>query len=272
VFEALVTTTEKQKKCACCHTVKSRSQFNKERAHRDGRCSICKDCCRERRQAAKRRPKESVEEKRCRACGKVKTRDCFTKDIATRDGLDNRCRECRAEQREANRKIDRALPETKVCSRCGQTKRQQDFYREPSKKAGLSGICKECLRLHGRVTYVLRQADKAEETVRGPGINTWEQVGEAIREMAELQTEVNREKAQHKKTIDILKSDLARKLRPYIMKQSRYELMIEYFIKTHRQECKRLHRQFRFGSVSFSRNFIDVRLNVALAQERLGLP
>jgi hypothetical protein len=90
--------------------------------------------------------------------------------------------------------------------------------------------------------------------------------------MAELQSQVNQERAKCDRAIAGLKDDLAKKVRPAILRQARFESMIEQFIKRHRRQCKRMYRKFKFGSLSFARNKIDVRLNVPLAAERMGKP
>jgi len=263
---------EDYKRCSRCQQVKPKIDFSKSRRKLDGLQSRCKECDREIKQNVQQQPKEHVAQKRCRLCKEVKARESFSKDLAKRDGLGSYCKECRRLKRETSKKLDRTLPEVKRCARCGQEKKQQEFYGSKYHHDGLRNECKDCVRLDRRVYCAVRKAQKEQKGFHGPGIDTWEQVGAMLREMAELQIGVNREKQQHVKTVNVLKRDFANKLRPYLIKQSRFQLMIEYFIKTHRRECKRLHRQFRFGSVSFSRNTIDVQLNVAFAQERLGLP
>jgi len=117
----------------------------------------------------------------------------------------------------------------------------------------------------------MRQALR-DKPGRGPGIVNWEQTDSALREMAELQIMVNREKAQCAEYVRQIKNDAAETIKPFVLRQTRIQLMIERFVKSVRRDCKRLHKSFRFGSVSFYRNRVDIRLNVALAQERLGLP
>jgi hypothetical protein len=121
----------------------------------------------------------------------------------------------------------------------------------------------------------MRRASKlalALKPIRGPDLGSWEQAGQAIREMAELQVQINQERAKCDAMIEGLKRDLADKLKPLIFRRSRFELMIERFIKRSRRDCKRKYKQFRFGSVSFARNKIDIRVDVEAAAERLGKP
>jgi len=265
----------KTKLCSRCKQTKSVCEFNKHKSNSGGLESRCRDCMRLGRLLQKAKKKIYVEEKRCRRCGEVRPRTEFIIDRHTTDGLQSNCRQCsRATDRERVRRRQQQklnLPDTKRCSRCGRVKSHTDFHVHRSKPDGLRSHCKQCRMLERQVKYAVEQADKLAFQ-RGPGLESWEQVESAIREMAELQVLIDKQKTQCDATIEQVKADTARLVKPHVMHQARLESLIERFIKQTRRTCGKVERSFAFGSVCFVRNRLDLRLNSGLAKRMLGTP
>ncbi len=101
----------KQKRCAICAEWKPESDYDKDRARKDGLKSWCKDCNgayegelkRKRRKGTIRkflryeerhRVVKGAKQKLCRKCEKWKGEKEFYRDRSGKDGLTNLCKKC----------------------------------------------------------------------------------------------------------------------------------------------------------------------------------
>ncbi len=262
----------KIKKCSVCKEVKPVDEFHKRKLSKDGLVSECKDCSRLRKQERRDRPKERVEKKCCIKCQEVKPAEEFNKDLHRRDGLTSQCRQCSKLSRKALIKRNPDLPETKICSQCGIEKPQQQFYKKHESPDGLCFQCKSCQKLSMRMRYIMRALHREKGKGLRPGIETWGQVDNLVREMAELQVAINNAKRAYEKSIDMIKNDYAQNTRPYVTKQTLLQLTVEDFIKKTCRSARRMVKNCRFGKVAFYRRKLEIVLNVELAAARIGKP
>lgn len=262
----------KTKKCSVCKEVKSVDEFHKRKLSKDGLVSECKDCSRIRKQTQRDKPKERIENKRCIRCQEIKSAGDFNKNMHNRDGLSNQCRQCSKLSRKALIKRNPDLPETKVCSTCGIEKPQQQFDKKHESPDGLSYRCKNCRNLSYRMRYIMRALHRDKNKGLRPGIETWEQADNLVREMAELQLTINNEKRACERRVDMIKSDCAQKIRPYVAKQTLLQLTLEDFVTKTCRSARRMVKKCRFGVVAFYRRKLDVVLNIELAAAKIGQP
>lgn len=86
--------------CARCKTSYPYHQFHKDKQHKDGHYSLCKQCTAKKRQEMfdKINPhrKIRVEEKECRRCRTTKNKAEFNRHRGRTDGLNTECKSCRA--------------------------------------------------------------------------------------------------------------------------------------------------------------------------------
>lgn len=165
----------KLKRCTKCKRWKEESEFNKDRARKDGLRIYCKGCDtaygrkhyrrnRKNKKAVRdylsyeerHRTVKGFREKLCSRCKKWKTESNFAKDRTAKDGFGCWCKECDRKRFEPNRKTTRRYlryeerhrvvdgTKEKLCSKCGRWKRVSEFYRSRSTRDGLNGQCKKC--------------------------------------------------------------------------------------------------------------------------------
>ena len=168
----------KQKRCAKCKKWKrkSKSEFRKSRAHKDGLGIYCKGCAKayERRHYRKDRKDvrrhlryeqrhrivDGVKQKLCCRCSKWKDKSHFYGNRRLKDGLDLYCKECvtkyarkcyeqkrqgaRRNLRYQNRHRVVNRVKQKLCSKCGKWKAESEFYKDSSRKDGLTARCRKC--------------------------------------------------------------------------------------------------------------------------------
>jgi len=261
---------EEQKKCCRCKLLKLVTEFSKRRRARDGLSSWCKDCDRACKEQVQNRPKTEVTTKQCSKCHKIQLAGEFTKNNGNYDGLSSRCRECVKADRQAQIKRDKTIPAEKQCCQCGFVKSYRDFDKKPEASDGLHSCCKKCRNLNARVLYLMRQVDKKSPQKAFAGIDSWEQVEDVLRHMAELQIAINQERADCDWRIDTIKRQVAKTIKPIIVHQTRLHLMLESFLKKVRRTAGTIYEQFDFGSVRLCHGKLRVELNIAQTAKRLG--
>ncbi len=271
-YTKLFSPGEEFKECCRCKEVKNKNEFYKHKRSRDGLSAWCKDCERAAKQRYAESPKRKVTEKRCNKCKEVKPANAFNRDRHNSCGLTSWCKECQAKVRKKRIKLDTHLPEQKRCYRCGVIKLQQDFYKDPARPDGLTNECKQCRKIMDAVSYVKKQFRKTIEPKLSLAVNGWDQAGDVLREMAELQVAVEKEKNKVKKIVETIKADAADAVVSLAARQFRLQQAIEYFVKRNRSGCKRIERHFRFGTIYYYRNKLGVKLDVATAEENIGKP
>lgn len=145
------------KRCSRCGEVKDRSEFNKDRARRDGLTSECKSCrYKVQKELHKKRGDKNIKNvemvgtKRCSKCGEVKNVREFNKDGTTKDGLHYLCRSCVAKvckeryKKYSEMRATREPITNKRCSGCGKIKDVSEFCKSGRKKDGFDVWCKSC--------------------------------------------------------------------------------------------------------------------------------
>jgi hypothetical protein len=122
------------------------------------------------------------------------------------------------------------------------------------------------------MAWLNKQAEKADISKLKPGLGSWEQVESAVREMAELQLSINRERDILHRTIETARASAVTKARPLLFRQADLEAAIGDFIRKIRRSCRRIERSFDFGHLVYHKQRLDISLDVASAARRLGLP
>ncbi|HUW18366.1 MAG TPA: hypothetical protein VMW16_03610 [Sedimentisphaerales bacterium] len=208
------------------------------------------------------RKKVYVEARRCNTCKELKGREHFSKDMLNRDGLRRQCKACASlsHRRWAVRQADNA-PTEKQCRRCGIVKPREQFRRDMRHADGLRSYCTECNRIRGAADYALGSFRKSG-TTGGPSLATWEQVGQAVEEIAGLQKIINHERSACLKIVQGIKTDLAAKITKLLIQQSHLEKLIERFIRGTRRNGERIERIFPCGRISFYRGRLEIVPNL----------
>jgi len=162
----------KLKRCTKCRRWKELSDFNKDRARKDGLKVYCKRCnnayaLKRYRQNKKpvrdylryeerHRVIRGIREKLCSYCKKWKYYSEFYKNRSSKYGLSCRCKECERERvgykNKGSKKYlrfedrHRTIKGTKekFCRKCGKWKNESEFHKNRSSKDGLNSSCKEC--------------------------------------------------------------------------------------------------------------------------------
>ncbi|MBL7185283.1 MAG: hypothetical protein ISS70_03080 [Phycisphaerae bacterium] len=164
----------KQKRCTICEKWKTESDFNTDRARKDGLRSRCKDCNSEYERKLKRnrrkgdareylrfeqrhRTVRGVKQKLCSRCKEWKDESHFPRNSRLRDGLCSYCKECARKRYERMKKpggrrylkyedrhrvVDGV--KQKFCRKCKRWKDETAFYKNRSAKDGLKDWCKKC--------------------------------------------------------------------------------------------------------------------------------
>ena len=156
------------KVCTKCGVWKPLEEYHKDKTHKDGRRSQCKECASElnKQKWLKKRPKKIKEVregmKKCTKCGEWKPLEEYHKDRKKEDGRASRCKKCK------NRKkliiINEQGLEIKVvgsknksttywrdgvlvgkkCTKCSKDKEISEFNLKNKKKGTYKARCKEC--------------------------------------------------------------------------------------------------------------------------------
>jgi hypothetical protein len=166
----------KLKRCTKCKRWKELSEFNKDRARKDGLKVYCKSCNKayviKRRRKSKKPVRDYLryedrhrvirgfKEKLCSRCKQWKYYSEFYKSSRTKDGLSFRCKECsnKATSKPYNPKkknVRRYMRyedrhriidgvKQKYCRHCKRWKNEDKFYKDRGKKDGLNDRCKKC--------------------------------------------------------------------------------------------------------------------------------
>jgi hypothetical protein len=163
----------------------------------------------------------------------------------------------------------------KQCSKCKRIKLRSCFTKNKSTPDGLDYSCKECKREFEReYKRELRRSRRISlepiHIVPATGIENAEQIDSLIREMAELQANINHEKAQCKTRISLVKKYTDEIIEPFISHQIAIRVMLLDFLK--KQEDKTFSHKYRFGVVSFSCGKLKLSLCTDLARQEMDIP
>jgi hypothetical protein len=162
----------KLKRCTKCKRWKEVSEFNKDRARKDGLKVYCKGCNNSYALKRRRKNKKPIrdylryedrhrvirgfKEKLCSRCKKWKYYSEFHKNCRSKDGLSCGCKECERERVgyknkgskkymrfEDRHRIANGVKQ-KYCRKCKRWKNEDQFYKDNGKKDGLNDRCKKC--------------------------------------------------------------------------------------------------------------------------------
>ncbi len=261
------------KRCCFCRQEKPVSEFGKQQirpGHKDGLSSRCKVCRALRRRQLAARPKIHVDQKVCSRCNELKAASEFSKDAEQRDGLRYVCRECNNAYRARFRQRQIRIPTTKVCSQCGSEKAACEFSRDHYHTDGLRSNCKECDKLSARARRVTKRCTTKEERESWNALSTWQQVPELLREMAELQLNINSLNADCKRRLAVIEKETADARLPCIMRQTKLHFMLEGFISRGPERFIGIRKVFPFGTVLYSGHTLRVHLHTQFAALKLG--
>ena len=178
------------KRCTKCKRWKEESEFNKDRARKDGLKIYCKGCNNAyslKRRRKNRKGKEArvylrfedrhrvirgFKEKLCSHCKQWKYYSSFYKSRQSKDGLSLWCKECGRKRYERIKKgarkylrfedrhrVVKGIKE-KLCRKCSKWKAESEFYNNKSARDGLNELCNKCSYKAAKKYQKLRPAVK----------------------------------------------------------------------------------------------------------------
>ena len=149
----------KEIECINCHQFKTRDQFYKDRAKKDGIRHLCKTCQKIRVKDYKakwafERATGQIEvptKKECKVCNQVKPVSEFSKHSCIKDGIDYICKACKSKIRlvrtakwKKERDEKKIIVKSKTCIKCLRFLPISHFTRTINIKDGHASICRAC--------------------------------------------------------------------------------------------------------------------------------
>lgn len=198
--------------------------------------------------------------KRCSRCGETKPANEFYLKGNTSDGLASHCKFC-AQLCSYGRQVT-----SKRCYGCNMVKPAAEFGRNAGNN-GLSAYCKACEKLRQTKNHKRQRVQ-----IHHSPIQTWEQVDGLLRSMSELQYAIMVESQSLKERIAGLKSFAMKSIGAWHKQLTTQRAMIEGFLRCDYPEDYFDGKTFKFGSISYNKNGIDIKLKPKLAGERMGKP
>ncbi len=98
------------------------------------------------------------------------------------------------------------------------------------------------------------------------------QIDSVLRELAELQFQINTENTACEKRIELIKGYTQEIIEPYQLHQTTLRVMLEEFCKKTWGKTKTVVKPFRFGLFRYCRGRLEISLNAKLAGNRMGKP
>lgn len=213
-----------------------------------------------------------VTEKKCGKCKKTKPPQDFTFDKNTRDGLRWECKECTRAYQLALKQKEKNSPEEKRCRACGVVKLRRYFYTTNYRPDGLRDWCIDCEKKFQQSKKEKRNERAAIQPEFRVGIDTWDQVGGVLREIAELQLRAKIEAVNCKEHITLIKKDSEEAVAPIVNQQIFLRLLLESFLRKACSTSVKTFRKYRFGGLHYYRGNLRLDLNLELAHQRAGQP
>jgi len=102
-------------------------------------------------------------------------------------------------------------------------------------------------------------------------LDSWKQVDNALREMAELQHFINTENSACEKRLDLIREYRDETIEPSVGHQAALQSLLLDFIKKTVTKGT-ISRVFRFGSIRFSHGKLNLKLDAELAQKLIDKP
>ena len=189
----------------------------------------------------------AVRTKRCLRCRQVKPIHAFEGNKRTSDGLACHCKDC-VQQGARARTVKRAVRETAPDAQAAQVKASARLREQPRSVAGLHDICSTdgVDHIGGEAAFKGRGSkDGASENITI--IGAWDQAESLIREMAEVQAEIDAEREVCKTRIVAAEDyfeEIAGQLR---RRQDRLGTVIADFVRRNRSDLQANCRKLRFG-------------------------
>jgi hypothetical protein len=156
----------------------------------------------------------------------------------------------------------------KICRGCGLPKPGKEFVKGSSR-------CLECRRQYHRVYKQLRRQGRGRQKRQAfleVGIETWKQVDSVIREMAESQFKIQKEYADLKRRIVLLKKYTDEAVESEVIHQIIFQSMLKVFLKKTCSTAQATLKRFDFGVLRFNRGKLTVELDAAYAGQRMEKP
>jgi hypothetical protein len=166
--------------------------------------------------------------------------------------------------------------ETRKCTKCGKEKPTSEFYKHAAAKDGLYCHCKICHKLSVQKWLLFKKREAAEskkENIKKlvseiqqkrcekRGISSQVQINSVLREMAETQLVIDREKAVYDARVE-----------PHLRHLISFQNMLKGFLKSSLDKIKHEAIDFEFGKIAWREGDFNISLNTALAKERLEKP
>ncbi len=143
-----------EKYCKQCNTIKSVTEFYKNKRIKDGYSSACKQCSdKSKKDRANNYTKSSknIIEKRCTKCNIIKPVSKFRLYKYNKDGYSYICTSCMKQLYKIKYRhkplygnVVHNIDNTKQCTMCKEIKNTREFYKNKYNKDGLEYICKKC--------------------------------------------------------------------------------------------------------------------------------
>ncbi len=208
--------------------------------------------------------------KRCPKCGIIKPVNEFYRNKARPDGRADWCKDCKKAHKYSKGKIEVVIPGQKQCTYCKVIKPESEFQRCGNRSDGLQARCKDCCRAIVADRNRRRKAERDAAARIDYKIFNYEQMDSVVREMAEVQLEIDVELKVCQQRVTRTIQESAEVLEPRRRRLQHFLTAIEcYFI---RESRVRATKQFRFGLVQCHRGNVNVELDVKQAEKCLGKP
>ncbi len=200
-----------------------------------------------------------ITEKKCTRCKKIKVASSanFAKNKRYPDGFCLWCKECQ--------KVYRARGVVDAIHKNSRNLNIPKIYELHD----LNGNCKKCERRNEQI-YKNQQGRGRADVAGVRGIENWNQVGSVLRELAELQSGINKEEANYEKRFSMIKKYSDEVIEPYLARQTNLQTMLQNFLR--KDGRKRLIRKYDFGVIKLFRGRLKIQLDADLAKQRMGKP
>jgi len=170
-------------------------------------------------------------------------------------------------------KTDKRKRDTNRCCRCGIVKTKENTGKHKNAPNGFQYMCRKCSTVYRRNYRKMVYNEGRVFVHHNVGIDSIKQVDSVLREMSELQHQIDTENSlceERKKMIEDYTKELNE---PILAHQFHLRKMLSDFIKKTWPGSKNKTENFRFGSVSIKKGeLVSLVLKPELAGARRGKP
>ena len=159
------------------------------------------------------------------------------------------------------------------CCCCGVLKTPKNTGKNKDVRNGLKSKCNACTSAYNR-EYRKQHKNVKEKMLHqsNQGIDSTNQVDSVLREMAELQHQINTENGLCEKRKKMIEDYTEELIEPLVVHQHKLRGMLNAFIKKAWHGSKRKAGHYRFGSIRLHRGKLIVDLKPELAGRFRGKP